>query len=127
MVVVTEGLLLYLDPPEVASLAEDLQPIATAWLTDLLTPLATWYFPESWRKHLSAAKAPIKFAPEDGPAFFAPFGWEPSAFHSFSDGMARLLPDSPATVRWLKLLDGLPDDEREGHRLMLGCARLMRH
>src|SRR5207253_2907116 len=54
ILVVSEGLLLYLDPQDVASLAEDLsaQPAVTAWLTDLLTPLATWYFPESWRKHL---------------------------------------------------------------------------
>lgn len=127
-VVVSEGLLLYLTPNDVTTLAADLHaaPGVTAWLTDLMTPLATWYFPESWRKHMNAARAPIQFAPEAGPAFFAPLGWKPASFHSFSDAMARLLPDAPTTARWLRLLAGMPEDEQADVRAMLGCARLDR-
>lgn len=126
VVVISEGLLLYLTPEEVTTLAADLRalPGMAAWLTDLMTPLATWYFPESWRKHMTAARAPIQFAPEAGPAFFTPLGWSPTAFHSFSDAMARLLPDAPATARWLKVLARMPEDEQADVRTMLGCARL---
>jgi methyltransferase (TIGR00027 family) len=76
--VVTEGLLVYLSEAQVAGLAADLaaQPRFRSWATDLMSPALMRIVQKRWGTTLRDAGAPLRFAPEAGPAFFAPFGWK---------------------------------------------------
>lgn len=79
-VIVTEGLLIYLSPAEVASLAKDLAPAPPfrTWITDLASPaLVKLMTARGGGDLIAAAGAPFKFAPAEGPAFFPPLGWTP--------------------------------------------------
>ena len=72
----SEGLLGYLDPEDVATLAEDLSERAEflEWATDLTGAQVV----ESVRdagKEFKAGTARVKFAPKENTAFFLPHGW----------------------------------------------------
>ncbi len=79
ILVLTEGLLIYLSAEEVAALAKDL--VASShfqrWIMDLASPGLLRLMQRTTGKRLSEVGAPFKFAPAEGPAFFSPHGWEP--------------------------------------------------
>ena len=78
-VVLTEGLLIYLTPEEVGSLAKDLR-IGTcfqSWIVDLASPGQLRLMQRSTGKQLGRVGAPFKFGPQDGPVFFREYGWAP--------------------------------------------------
>jgi methyltransferase (TIGR00027 family) len=78
--IVTEGLLIYMSPEEVASLARDLAPAAPfrTWIADLVSPaLVKMMTARGGGDIIAAAGAPFKFAPAEGPEFFVPLGWTP--------------------------------------------------
>jgi methyltransferase (TIGR00027 family) len=79
ILVLTEGLLIYLDAEEVATLAEDLGagPHFQRWIMDLSSPGLLRMMQRTTGTHLSEVGAAFKFAPSEGPAFFAAHGWEP--------------------------------------------------
>jgi methyltransferase (TIGR00027 family) len=79
ILVLTEGLLIYLSAEEVAALAKDLAADANfqRWILDIASPGLLRMMQRTTGKHLSQVGAPFKFAPGEGPAFFAPHGWEP--------------------------------------------------
>lgn len=83
LLVVSEGLLVYLTPDQVADLAVQLHTEAQArwWLADLITPLLQQTMGLVWSSQLAAA-APFQFAPADGKQFFANLGWREEAFRS---------------------------------------------
>jgi methyltransferase (TIGR00027 family) len=74
----TEGLLIYLSAEEVAVLARDLASGASFqhWIMDITSPGLLKMMQKTTGKELSQVGAPFKFAPAEGPAFFAPHGWE---------------------------------------------------
>jgi methyltransferase (TIGR00027 family) len=78
IVVMSEGLLIYLSAEEVGSLARDLAAGAhfQSWIIDLASP-GQLKLMQRTNKHLSDAGAAFKFAPPEGPNFFFPHGWEP--------------------------------------------------
>lgn len=86
VVVVTEGLLVYLEDDVVRSLAQDLAACAPVryWLLDLVSPAIRDMLAKGMRGLLE--NAPLKFAPPDGVAFFEALGWRvretPSIFHA---------------------------------------------
>ena len=84
VLVVTEGLLVYLPPEDVAGLAKALRESARAswWISDLATPLLLKRLAKSWASRLSQGNAPFLFAPADAAAFFDPLGWHEMAFRS---------------------------------------------
>jgi methyltransferase (TIGR00027 family) len=90
--VVTEGLLIYLDASAVAELAADLhaQPRFAWWLFDLASPKLLEMLKKTWGPTLEAGNAPFKFGPADGPAFFGPYGWRPAEVRSALEEAARL-------------------------------------
>lgn len=92
VVVITEGLLGYLAPEEVAALAQDLhaQPNITKWITDLASPMVMKRVNKQWGKQLSAAQAPLKFAPAEGELFFKPHGWCAIEFRDMMSETRRL-------------------------------------
>ena len=93
VLVITEGLLIYLDETQVKSLAADLrQPAAfKRWLMDLSSPqllklLARRHGPNM----LKNEDVSFKFAPAEGQEFFRPLGWAPAGFLSLAEEARRL-------------------------------------
>src|SRR5581483_6302771 len=78
ILVLTEGLLVYLPTEQVKILATDLHRYENIkwWVTDLTSPLALKMIQGIWGKHLQAARAVLKFAPREGGCFFQPYGWD---------------------------------------------------
>jgi methyltransferase (TIGR00027 family) len=72
-VVITEGLLLYLNEKHVEALADDLRRKEIGgWITDLIAPAIVRGM---MRRMPSLEKAPMTFEPTDGVAFFERRGW----------------------------------------------------
>ena len=90
--VVTEGLLVYLDEAHVASLADELgASFPTAlWLLENVTPPVLASMKRHWDKTLQPAQAQMKFAPADGLGFLRAYGWTPSITKSLLDEAERL-------------------------------------
>ncbi len=84
VLIVSEGLLIYLEPAEVAALAHDLHAPTSfhSWLFDLASPCMLTLMKLPWGRALSRGNASFQFAPEEGTAFFAPFGWREVQFRS---------------------------------------------
>ncbi len=79
IVVLTEGLLIYLTTEEVGSLATDLSAGEhfQSWAVDLASPGQLKFMQRTTGKQLSAAGAAFKFGPPEGPNFFVPYRWQP--------------------------------------------------
>lgn len=88
--VITEGLLVYLQPEQVARLARDLCTPASFrwWLIDLASPDLLKRLKKSWGKSL--AQAPFIFGPPEGTQFFDAYGWREKEYHSLFDESFRL-------------------------------------
>ena len=125
VMVITEGLLVYLTPGQVGELARDLYDVAMAkwWLLDIASPRLRQFMERGhWLGKLS--NAPMQFFPEQGTAFFEPFGWHEREFRSTWDESFRL----KRTMRgaWLfKMLSKLqPKKQVEAGRRMSGNVLL---
>ena len=92
IVVMTEGLLIYFTPEEVASLASDIAAADhfRSWLIDLASPGQLKLMQRSTGKQLSEADAAFKFGPAEGANFFSPYGWEPKEVQGFLKTAAQL-------------------------------------
>ncbi|WP_166207598.1 class I SAM-dependent methyltransferase [Cognatiluteimonas telluris] len=126
VLVITEGLLVYLEPAQVADLAAALHDIANArwWLMDLGSPMLLKLLEKRWQPRLSQGNAPFRFAPAEGTGFFAPFGWREAEFRSTWDESFRLHRTMPGGWLW-KLLSRLqPARKREAGRRMSGIVLL---
>jgi methyltransferase (TIGR00027 family) len=90
--VVSEGLLVYLDEKEVTSLGQDLSATRSFqhWLIDLASPALLKMLAKKMGAPLDQAGAPLKFAPQEGPDFFARSGWKPIEIHSVMHTAAKL-------------------------------------
>lgn len=125
--VVSEGLLVYLMPEQVADLARDLHDVAQAkwWLTDLASPMLRKFMErQRWLSKLQQSNAPMQFFPEQGTAFFEPYGWRETEFRSTWDESFRL----KRTMRGASFFDLLsklqPKRKREAGRRMSGIVLL---
>ena len=87
--VITEGLLLYLEEAQVRSLAMDLdaQTGIRWWMLDLASPALLKMMKKSMGPQL--ANAPMKFGPANGVAFFEDLGWRATQVQSILRGAAR--------------------------------------
>jgi methyltransferase (TIGR00027 family) len=90
--VVSEGLLVYLAPEDVASLATDLHtpPTFHWWLFDIAHPKLLEIMQKMWGRTLSAGNAPFRFAPPENTKFFEPLGWREAEFRSNMEEARRL-------------------------------------
>lgn len=89
--VITEGLIIYLNREDVASLAQDLAAPTSfqSWIVDIGSPGLLKMLARRMHKQL-AQNAPFKFAPPEGTDFFVTFGWQPAVVHSLLKNAARL-------------------------------------
>jgi methyltransferase (TIGR00027 family) len=107
VLVISEGLLIYLDENEVRSLATALHsmPSARWWITDLASPLLLQWMAKSWGKTVAAGNAPFKFGPADSRAFFASLGWKELVYHAAMEDARRLKRE--IRMAWLYRLLGM--------------------
>lgn len=126
--VVTEGLLVYLEPGHVADLARDLaaQPAFCWWLTDLASPRLLKMLERSWGAALRAGNAPMVFGPAEGTAFFEPVGWRELEFRSTWEEALRLNRAMRFAGLWRFLSRFYPRRTREAFRRMSGIVLLGR-
>jgi O-methyltransferase involved in polyketide biosynthesis len=114
ILVITEGLLVYLTRDEVVALGRDLAAQASFrdWAIDLCSPGLL----KTLQKNLAAlseAGSPLKFGPEEGPGFFLPSGWKPVEVYSMLKTAARI----KRLPFFLRLMSLLPESNgRQGSR-----------
>ncbi len=122
MLVVTEGLLIYLDPNQVTALATSLSSMTAArwWLTDLVSPMLLGMVGAKWPTNEAAASAPFQFAPRDSAQFFEPLGWHEASFRSTLDEAVRLQRAPPMAQWWAALTAPWWPGSRENLRRMSG-------
>jgi methyltransferase (TIGR00027 family) len=125
VVVLTEGLLSYLEPEMVGELAADLHahPEFVAWITEL-----------SGNQVLSSVRnagdgfrpddAKARFAPIEGTAFFVPYGWEEVSYLDLFMESASLGRDSLLGRILRAAMPLLPAKVRAGLQRSLGVVRL---
>jgi len=77
--IVSEGLLIYLEAEDVAALARDLAAPASfrSWVLDLASPGLLRMIRKDAGERFAAAGAALRFGPAEGPGFFLPHGWRP--------------------------------------------------
>ncbi len=97
--VVSEGLLIHLSPPEVAALADDVYAEASlgGWLTDLASPLLVAELRRLWGGALGAEA--FRFGPEEGGRFFQPHGLRVAERRSMWDELRRFGRHTPSALR----------------------------
>ena len=90
--VISEGLIIYLMPDAVASLARDLAgpPAFQHWVLDLASPGLIEMMKQSVGSAMSAAGAPLIFAPAEGPPYFTAHGWQPVEVRSLLKAAGKL-------------------------------------
>ena len=125
---VTEGLLIYLNPDQVADLASALAGTSSLrwWLIDLASPKLLKMLTKRWQPHLAAAGAPFVFAPAEGTAFFSRYGWKERSFHSLWDEANRLHRGPRGSWFWNLIGPLIPRAKREEFRRMSGMVLLER-
>ena len=126
MLVITEGLLVYLPPEQVSELATQLRNQANArwWLADLITPLLQQTMGMVWRDQLDAADAAFRFAPGDATAYFRALNWLETEFHSTWTESIRLDRVPPNAWMWDTLLRWSPPAAEFAWTRMSGVALL---
>jgi O-methyltransferase involved in polyketide biosynthesis len=92
VLVVSEGLLVYLPPDDVAALARDLHAARHFewWVFDLASPQLLQMMQKMWGRNVSAGNAPFRFAPAESTKFFEPFGWVEREYHQTVEDAHRL-------------------------------------
>ncbi len=90
--VISEGLLIYLEREAAAELARELAARSSfrTWVTDLTSPALLKMLQKAIGGPLVEAGWPLKFAPREGPEFFAPYGWKLVETHSLLHTAAKL-------------------------------------
>jgi methyltransferase (TIGR00027 family) len=113
-VILTEGLLIYLSPQEVSSLAADLASVPSfqRWILDMHSPRLLQMMQKNTGKALEEAGAPFRFGPAEGPEFFAPHGWETIQAEGTLKTAARF-GRPPFLLRLLAKLPQSPGSERK--------------
>ena len=110
IVVLSEGLLIYLQEPQVAELASELaaHPQVRSWIVDLASPGLLAWMAKDWGREVANAGAPFQFAPAEGPAFFGRFGWRVGSVEESLRVAARIgrLP------LWMRPFAWLPEPKR---------------
>jgi methyltransferase (TIGR00027 family) len=108
VLVITEGLIIYLSADDVATLAQDLAapPTFRSWILDIASPGLLRMLKKRMAAQLQQA-APFKFAPAEGPDFFLRYGWKLADLRSLLKNAARL----KRLPVFLRLIALLPESE----------------
>jgi hypothetical protein len=114
--VITEGLLVYLDAADVVVLAKDFHACSSFafWAMDVAPPPLLAYARRGrFRRALDGARAPFRFAPKEGADFFCPFGWQVVDFRStVAEALRRRR--APLYLRAMRMTVGVLGPARPG-------------
>ena len=125
VLIITEGLLVYLSAEEVVALARDLAMPESfrRWIVDLVSPGLLRILQRHLQPKLDQAGATLKFGPKEGPMFFEPHGWKATEVATMLKTAARL----NRLSFWMRLLAKLPESTGEqGSRPWGGACLLAR-
>lgn len=114
VLVITEGLLVYLKQEDVAALANDLlaQPNCRWWIMDLLSPVLLDWLKKRSFKQFTEGNVQMHFAPEGGADFFKPYGWKADDLRSVAKEARRLKREMP--MMWVyRLMTPLASKKRK--------------
>jgi methyltransferase (TIGR00027 family) len=128
VMIMSEGLLLYLDEEKVTSLAADLlaQPHFRYWLVEIASPKVVEWVNRNWRHHFEAANAVMSFAPADWRKFFADRGWQPVSFEDLAN-TAMKINRAPVMMRvFKKIADLFPGWNAKQSKLWESGVALLR-
>lgn len=128
VLVVTEGLLIYLTREQVGDLAGDLahQPSFYWWLIDIASPRLMKIMERTWGKAVKV-NAPFKFAPAEGTDFYRRFGWREAEFRSAMDEARRMNRQMTLMPLWRLVMRLYPKKTREEFKRMSGIVLLERN
>jgi len=101
VLVITEGLLIYLTQDDVAALAEDLHaaPHFRQWIADVLTAELLEWLLKTHFKTFASGSVRMHFAPPGGIAYFERFGWRAQTVRRMTVESRRLKREMPRA--WL--------------------------
>jgi O-methyltransferase involved in polyketide biosynthesis len=125
VVIITEGLLIYLTAEGVRALARDLAspPSFRRWATDLASPGLLKMIRKNVSQRLDAVGAVLQFAPAEGPPFFEPLGWKPLEVEGVLPTAAKLR----RLKFFMRIIAKLPESKTEqGSRPWSGVVVLGR-
>lgn len=125
VLVLTEGLLGYLDDDVVRSIGRDFlgQPAVRWWVLDVASPAILRLLQKGMGAHLD--NAPFKFAPPDGVAFFEKLGWKAGDIRSIFPEAVRNR-RVPLFLRLLSVFESEPDPRKLGNARWSGVVRFER-
>ena len=128
VLVVSEGLLVYLERRDVEQLARGLGAQAGMrwWLTDLGGPRLEKMMNRQWGSRMVEGNATFKFFPPEGTAFFEPFGWREVEFRSMWAESLRLKRTMRLAWFWNLLGTLAPKKRQEEFARMSGIVLLKR-
>jgi methyltransferase (TIGR00027 family) len=128
VLVVTEGLLIYLSPEHVSALAADLRgaPCVGWWLFDLASPRLIKMVDRWWGNALKEGNAPFIFGPAEGTAFFKPLGWREAEYRSSMIESHRLGREMSGAWFWRIIMRLYPRRVQEEFRRMSGYVLMER-
>ena len=125
VLILTEGLLVYLSADEVIALAQDLGMPSSfqRWVNDLASPGLLRILQRHLQPKLNEAGATLRFGPKEGPPFFVPHGWKPIEVQTLLKTAAHL----KRLSFWMRLLAKLPESTgAQGARPWGGVCLLAR-
>jgi O-methyltransferase involved in polyketide biosynthesis len=126
--VITEGLLIYLTADEVIDFGRDLaaQRSFQRWILDVASPGLLRMLQKQIGRQLDEAKAPLKFAPAEGPDFFLQAGWKPLEVRSTFKTAAKLkrLPMPLPLFSWMPESNGAQGNRPWSATCLMENARL---
>jgi methyltransferase (TIGR00027 family) len=128
ILVVTEGLLVYLTADQVTTLASDLHAMPSFgwWLIDLGSPRLLKMMNKRWGHAVKEAKAPFQFAPAEGTEFFRPLGWRELQYRGTMEEAQRLKREMAMMWFWRFLGRFYPARTRAEFQRMSGIVLLGR-
>lgn len=105
VLVISEGLLVYLTYEQVASLAVCLhiQTNFCRWISDLASPLLVKLAQKKHSRELIVANSIQQFAPQEGTDFFHRYSWRAIEFRSVLEEAHRLHRQPPLNWLWRRL------------------------
>lgn len=122
--VISEGLLIYLDAEQVRGLARSLHAVPSFrwWLADIANQRLLKMLQKQWATMLSEGNAPMKFGVDDLEGFFEPLGWRVAQFRSALLEAHRL--GREMRLGWLVrfIVRISPRKRAEEARRMSGCV-----
>jgi O-methyltransferase involved in polyketide biosynthesis len=126
VLVLSEGLLVYMPESQVSTLATDLHRCAPInwWLADISGPRALQMMNARWGELLRDAT--FQFGPEDSRDFFGSVGWRELIFRSSSEEARRLGRSPPLTWMSRLLMAFSSQHTRDEFRRLAGVTLMVR-